>query len=607
MNHFSKTRARLPALLLGAVTVFSASLMGQKVSLMYYLDGQQSTVNNLGYTVTGVGDINKDGHDDFAGGAPGWDAKPSSGTMGSNEGRAFIYSGKNGTTLMVFDGENPGDGFGQDMAGAGDVNKDGYPDVTVSAPGWDDTKNKITDAGRVYVISGLWIALKAGTKFIYTFTGAQGQSSQYGLAVANAGDVNLDTYPDIIVGEPWWSIKAGTSTREGRAYVFSGKDGKLLYTHTGATKGERLGEALAGLGDVNKDAFGDYAVGSPGYNDTVTSTSGVGRAFVFSGRTGKSIRTFTGKGAFENLGGSLSGIADVNNDKVRDIVVASATFSKGTFTFDGKVTVYSGFDGKLLRSWIGPAQSMSGISVAAIDDITGDGLQDILVGAFRYDVIPTSRNNDTGRVNVLSGKDASLYATIDGERTADWFGYRVAAVGDADKDGVPDFIAAARLWDLDPTQTSPQKLQNGRLYVYSGTKLSLTADQHLHSLSSTGTGTTQKFRLSAGTTHANRSYVLATSLGTGPIPVGAVLVPLSADLWFNQTLGMILTRHAFFPNWVGKLDAKGDAAASWTLPPNKDTSLIGTTLWQAYVVWHRSGTLDLFDMASNAVPMTLIQ
>ena len=605
-------RGLLLASYLGAVTVSHAGVAGQKVGHLYHINGQPSTVNNLGYTVTGVGDMNKDGYDDFAGGAPGWDVTPSTTRtgFGSNEGRAFVFSGRNGTTLLVLDGENPGDGMGQSMAGAGDVNKDGFPDVIVSAPGWDDTQNSIPDAGKVYVVSGLWIALQSGPKFVYAFNGAQGQNAYYGLHVANAGDLNRDTHPDILVGEPWWSVVAGANTREGRAYVYSGMDGKLLYTHTGITqsaKGERLGDGLAGVGDINLDRYDDYMIGNPAWDNTTLNTTDAGRAILFSGATGMPLRTFEGKGAFENLGSALGGIKDVNNDSFRDLVVASPTYSAGTFTFEGKIAVYSGLDGKLLHGWTGPTQSMSGISVATIDDITGDGLQDIVVGAFRYDAIGSSRNEDHGRVNILSGKDSSIYTTIDGENSADWFGYDVSSIGDANGDGVPDFIASARLWDLDPTRSNLLQVTNGRLYVYSGAKLSLSADQHLHSLSSTGPGTTQNFSLTAGVPQANRNYILATSQGTGPIQLGSVKLPLSVDPWLQLTLPMILGGAPFFPNWVGKLDGMGEASTSWTLPPSANTSLIGITLWQAYVVWHNNGTVNVFDMGSNAVPITLIK
>jgi hypothetical protein len=57
---------------------------------------------------------------------------------------------------------------------------------------------------------------------------------------------------------------------------------------------------------------------------------------------------------------------------------------------------------------------------------------------------------------------------------------------------------------------------------------------------------------------------------------------------------------------VVSLDTNGTATASWTLPSVSSASLIGTTLWQAYIVYHDAGGKDVFDMASNAVPITLV-
>ncbi len=70
-----------------------------------------------------------------------------------------MYSGKDGTALWTFDGENAGDGMGNGVSDAGDVNLDGTPDIVVSSTytvdpnGTPLTGDEIIAAGRVYVYS----------------------------------------------------------------------------------------------------------------------------------------------------------------------------------------------------------------------------------------------------------------------------------------------------------------------------------------------------------------------------------------------------------------------------------------------------------------------
>ena len=104
------------------------------------------TNDELGYSVAGIGDVNGDGIPDFVVGAVqvGGSVYP---------GRAVVYSGADGTEIWSVDGASANDRFGDAVEGAGDVNNDGIPDVIVGAFG--DDPNGLISGGRAWVFSGV--------------------------------------------------------------------------------------------------------------------------------------------------------------------------------------------------------------------------------------------------------------------------------------------------------------------------------------------------------------------------------------------------------------------------------------------------------------------
>ncbi len=100
-----------------------------------------SPAQGLGAGTADAGDVNMDGINDIIVGG-----------TGSGPGHAVVYSGVDGSVLLELVGENTGDAFGFAVAGAGDVNGDGHADVLVGAPGNNTTG---AGSGRAYVFSGL--------------------------------------------------------------------------------------------------------------------------------------------------------------------------------------------------------------------------------------------------------------------------------------------------------------------------------------------------------------------------------------------------------------------------------------------------------------------
>lgn len=398
-----------------------------------------------GRSVASVGDIDRDGFDDFAVGADSVDA------TGTDSGRVYVYSGA--TRLLMFSllGDSVGDFFGYSVDGAGDVNADGIPDIVVGAYG-DDPPTGL-DYGAVYVFSGATQAL------LYKFTGDAIQD-RLGWSVAGAGDVNADGYDDVIGGAYTDDVLGVDS---GSATVWSGKDGSVLYTFAGNGNILYMGWSVDGAGDVNRDGFADVIVGMVG-----DSTNGflAGSAIVYSGFDGAQLWRFDGQ-ASDLQGLGVAGIGDVDHDGYDDLLVGAPFADEGGID-NGAARVYSGQTGALLYTVAGiNSNGLFGFPVAAAGDLNGDGYPDFLVSAVLDTAAPTPV---TGVVRAFSGFDGSLLATIPGQGIADAFGWGLAGACDVDGDGFPEILAgapfadfsfteagSAYVIDLDFTGTPPRK------------------------------------------------------------------------------------------------------------------------------------------------------
>ncbi len=165
----------------GAVYVYS----GADVSLIYEIDGTEAAAQ-FGWAVSGIGDINDDGWDDFAVAANRSDLGK------ENAGAVYLYSGRDATLLFTILGDGSGDQLGYSIDGAGDVDGDGTPDIVIGAPFDDDGG---TDAGSARVISG------ADGRIILQRDG-DGGNALFGKAVTGLGDINGDSKDDVAIGAP---------------------------------------------------------------------------------------------------------------------------------------------------------------------------------------------------------------------------------------------------------------------------------------------------------------------------------------------------------------------------------------------------------------------
>ena len=177
----------------------------------------------------------------------------------NNEGAAFVYhgsaSGVNTAAAVTLESNQADANLGYSVAGAGDVNGDGYSDVIVGAPFFDKGQ---TDEGAAFVYHGS----ASGVNPIAAVTLEQNQAlAQLGASVAGAGDVNGDGYGDVIVGAPNGQFFGGVAFvyHGGASGVDTTADAQLESNQAFA----QLGASVAGAGDVNGDGYGDVIVGAP--------------------------------------------------------------------------------------------------------------------------------------------------------------------------------------------------------------------------------------------------------------------------------------------------------------------------------------------------------
>lgn len=317
-----------------------------------------SAGDQFGFSVSGAGDVNGDGFADVIIGAPYVD---------SYSGSAIVFSGLDGTVLLTFYGESAGDWFGISVSGAGDVNGDGYADVIIGAAG--DDHNGLIDSGSAIVFSGL-----DGTVLL-TFYGDSAHD-RFGTSVSGAGDVNDDGYADVIIGA---QLDDSNGSNSGSAKVFSGLNGTPIFTFNGESAGDLFGISVSDAGDVNDDGVPDVIVGAPlaDRNGIVDS----GSATVFSGLDGGMLFTFYGNLDYDQFGSSVSSAGDVNGDGCADVIVGAPLVDDNGLN-SGSATVFSGLDGApLFTSYGSLAGEEFGSSVSGAGDVNGDGLADVVVGA----------------------------------------------------------------------------------------------------------------------------------------------------------------------------------------------------------------------------------
>lgn len=191
-------------------------LLSGKTGAVLRTYAPSGTAETFGWYVARLGDLDGDGHDDLAVGAP------LEGTAaGDPPGGAYALSAKTGKELYHWTGPNGFSGFGEMVASTGDLDGDGKSEIVVGAPRTNDQSR--SKPGELFVYSS------ATGKELRHWTGTQ-PGELYGR-MAWAIDVDGDRVDDLAMGAPW---HGGDGTpREGKLEIRSGKSGDVLYTLTG--------------------------------------------------------------------------------------------------------------------------------------------------------------------------------------------------------------------------------------------------------------------------------------------------------------------------------------------------------------------------------------
>ena len=386
----------------------SASKKGFKIT-------GQSPGDLLGASVSGAGDLNHDGIDDFV---------ISAHQAFSTKGAAYVVFGRSSgfanidlTTAdlsasgkgFIITGESSGDLLGASVSGAGDLNHDGIDDLVISASGAFGSR------GAVYVVFGSGFVDMKVPNDLHTFGSGftiigNTNGVSFGDLLSVVGDLNNDGIDDFVI------CATKSSASKGAVFVVFGKTGGSADIDLSTTdlhtigrgfkiigsSGDLLGSSVGRAGDINNDGIDDLVIGAAG------SSSNKGAAYVLFGKTGGFVNIdlatidlstsgtgfkITGQSSGDYFGCSVGGPGDLNNDGIDDLVIGAGGFSsnKGAaYVVFGKTGALLNIDlatDDLLTSRKGfqitgkSSSDKFGWLVSRAGDLNNDTTSDLVIGA----------------------------------------------------------------------------------------------------------------------------------------------------------------------------------------------------------------------------------
>ena len=425
----------------------------------------ESTGDGLGTSVAHAGDFDGDGLADFIIGAPGGSGDTGSAYVifdasaaQSGQLRLADLEANQGVKLVGFEADSD---FGFSVAGAGDINGDGYADVIVGAhsasPGGQFT------AGQAFVIFGSASyagsagqaaqvvdvsTLDGSNGFVLNGIngGTTGSGDMAGYSVAVVGDVDGDGYDDLLVGARL--ADAGGNADAGQAYLVYGGaggfsatldlqalDGNNGFTINGIAAFDNTGYSVGRAGDVNGDGLDDIIIGAQGADPNGGFS---GEAYLVYGQAGRSFSSFDladlrdtaaggvneggqlgfvieGATSSDRVGSAVNGIGDINGDGFDDLAVGGR--NAGSYTGESYVIFGGNFTGDVSQA-----------GTAGDDVLTGGGGDDNMLGGAGNDTLSGGAGDDrivggSGNDSLTGGggNDVYVFDTNDGADTLEDF------------------------------------------------------------------------------------------------------------------------------------------------------------------------------------------
>jgi len=393
-------------------------------------------------------DVNGDGLADFAPAAPFW-------STGPGQGRVYLvygggFSGGSATnSSAIITGEDAN--YYMSSCPMADLNDDGYADLVCRSSSFGPFQN------RVYIFYGASGAAPISGSINATSAPVIIDGEANYITYVGSDDVNGDGVSDLVF------YSGNCNSAAGCVYIFMGP----TFVSEGVSaadiiiSGENAGDflSLTKLGDVNSDGIADIVAGAPVYG------SNTGRVYVIYGGANLASMSaasanviITGENADDRF--TVGQLADLTGDGIKDIATVAPGYSGNT----GRVYVF--YSNGLAITGASQANAIFTGETAgdrfgnsiALDDVSGDGANDIITGA-------TSYSTNTGRVygflgdsGFESGSAAGANFIFTGENANDRFALN--DIGDVNGDARKDIIANAKDY--------PAAAKRGRIYAFYG-------------------------------------------------------------------------------------------------------------------------------------------